>query len=137
MEEGTSRSRLDFDAPERFTRFADELGLSAFGMNLIVLRPKGRTKLHRHREQEEVYVVLDGTLTLLVEGEPHVLERHEVIRVAPPLRRQLTNPGEQTVVVLAVGAAGAHERHDGEAFADWDATEGRPAMQVPTQEDLQ
>src|SRR3954465_12712933 len=75
MEEGIARTRLDPDAPERFVSLRRELGVTRFGMNQIVLAPRQRGRVHRHAQQEEVYFVLEGTLTLLVEGEEHVLER--------------------------------------------------------------
>ena len=45
-----------------------QLGVTAFGINQIVLRPGERGRIHRHRRQEEVYLVLDGTLSLVIEG---------------------------------------------------------------------
>jgi len=38
-------------------------------MNLIVLQPGQRGRIHAHDTQEEVYLVLEGVLTLLIEGE--------------------------------------------------------------------
>jgi hypothetical protein len=52
-------------------------------MNLIRLRPGEQSRIHRHLHQEEVYLVLEGTLTLMVEDEPRALGRGELARVAP------------------------------------------------------
>ncbi|MBV8710612.1 MAG: cupin domain-containing protein [Solirubrobacterales bacterium] len=119
MEDGTARTRLRPDAAERFTPLRRELGVSSFGMNQIVLQPGQRGRIHRHRHQEEVYLVLEGTLTLLLEDEPTELGEGEVVRVAPGIRRQLVNRESGRLVLLALGGAREHQGRDGEAFASW------------------
>jgi uncharacterized cupin superfamily protein len=136
MESGTAFATLDFDSPDRFQRLRAELGITSFGLNLIVLRPGQRGRIHRHHRQEEVYVVLDGALTLFVEGEEHSLERGAVARVGPEVRRQLVNRGPGSLVLLAIGGAEPHEGRDGEAFESWEATEGRPPQETPLPPDL-
>jgi mannose-6-phosphate isomerase-like protein (cupin superfamily) len=86
-------ARLDRDATERFVRLRDALGVTSFGINQLVLLPGQRGRIHRHREQEEVYLVLQGTLTVVVEGEEHRIGADELVRVAPVTRRQLVNQG--------------------------------------------
>jgi mannose-6-phosphate isomerase-like protein (cupin superfamily) len=113
-----------------------ELGVTSFGINQIVFQPGQRGRIHRHGRQEEVYLVLEGTLTLLVEREESVLERGELVRVGPELRRQLVNRGPERLVVLALGGDGEHAGRDGEAFVSWDDTEGAPPQEVPLPEDL-
>ena len=83
MEPGTAIARLDLDPDDRFVRLRRDLGVSSFGINQIVLRPGERGRIHRHVRQEEVYLVLAGRLTLLVEGEETELEDGELVRVAP------------------------------------------------------
>jgi mannose-6-phosphate isomerase-like protein (cupin superfamily) len=136
MEEGIARTRLQPDAGERFVSLRRELGVSSFGMNQIVLEPRQRGRIHRHGQQEEVYVVLDGTLTLLVEGEEHVLERGELVRVGPSVRRQLVNRGPERLVLLALGGANEHVGRDGEAWASWDSPTSGPPQEIPLPDDL-
>jgi mannose-6-phosphate isomerase-like protein (cupin superfamily) len=95
VQDGIGRTRLDVEGEDRFQRLRAELGASAFGLNLIRLDPGQRGRIHAHERQEEVYVVLRGTLTLLVEGEAHELGPDEAVRVAPALKRQLVNLGEE------------------------------------------
>ena len=136
MEEGISRGALDPDVGERFLPLRRQLGVTTFGMNQIVLEPRQRGRIHRHGRQEEVYLVLEGTLTLLVEAEEHVLERGELVRVAPEVRRQLVNRGPERLVLLALGGAHEHEGRDGEAWTEWDAAESAPPRDVPLPDDL-
>jgi uncharacterized cupin superfamily protein len=136
MEEGVSFTALDLESPERFVGLRRALGVSAFGMNLILLRPRQQGRIHRHERQEEVYLVLEGELTLAVEGEERVLRRGELARVAPAVRRRLMNRGSQLCAVLALGGAGEHVGRDGVAYASWDDAEGRPPQEIPLPDDL-
>ena len=136
MEPGVSRARLQLDTGERIVTLRRQLGVTAFGINQLVLQPGQRGRIHRHAEQEEVYLVVEGTLRLLIEGDEQVLERGELVRVAPAVRRQLLNRGPDRLVVLAIGGAGEHVGRDGEAFASWEDEHGVPPQQLPLTEDL-
>jgi uncharacterized cupin superfamily protein len=137
MRDGVTVRRMDFDGEERFQTLRRELGVSSFGINLIRLRAGQRGRIHRHRRQEEVYVVLAGTLSLATDdGEEQALEQGAVVRVAPGVRRQLTNRGNERLVLLALGGAEPHVGRDGEAFESWEDTEGRPPQEVPMPPDL-
>jgi mannose-6-phosphate isomerase-like protein (cupin superfamily) len=136
MEPGVARARLDLDSADRFLPLRRQLGVTSFGLNQLVLQPGQRGRIHRHGEQEEVYLVLDGTLTLLVEGEEQAVERGELVRVAPAVRRQLVNRGPGRLVLLALGGAGEHAGRDGEAFAAWEDEHGVPPQELPLPQDL-
>jgi mannose-6-phosphate isomerase-like protein (cupin superfamily) len=136
VESGTARTRLAADTEERFVPLRRQLGVTSFGLNQIVLRPGERGRIHRHERQEEVYLVLEGTLTLLVEREESVLGRGELVRVGPESRRQLVNRGPDRLVLLALGGEGEHAGRDGEAFASWEEEQGAPPQEVPLPEDL-
>ena len=127
---------IDRDGGERFQSLRRELGVSSFGMNVIVLAPGERGRIHAHERQEEVYLVLEGTLTLLVEGEETDHERGTLIRVAPGVRRQLVNRGPLDLHLLAIGGAGEHEGRDGKAWTAWDATESASPQETPMPDDL-
>jgi uncharacterized cupin superfamily protein len=136
VEPGIARTRLDFDAAERFVPLRRQLGVTAFGLNQIVLQPGQRGRIHRHTAQEEVYLVLDGTLSLLIEGEEQALGPGELVRVAPTVRRQLVNRGPGRLVLLALGGAGEHAGRDGEAFAAWEDERGVSPQELPLPDDL-
>jgi mannose-6-phosphate isomerase-like protein (cupin superfamily) len=136
MDEGIARTALNPDAGERFVSLRRELGVTSFGINQMVLEPRQRGRIHRHLRQEEIYLVLEGTLTLLVEGEEQVLQRGELVRVAPAVRRQLVNRGPERLVLLALGGTGEHVGRDGEAFTDWSDTQGAPPQEIPLPDDL-
>jgi quercetin dioxygenase-like cupin family protein len=131
MESGFAFAALDPEAAERFMPLRRQLGVTAFGMNQIRLRPGERGRIHRHERQEEVYLVLKGTLTLWLEGERHELVTGALARVAPGVRRQLANPHVEDVLLLALGGATEHVGRDGEAFTSWDEQAGAPPQDVP------
>jgi mannose-6-phosphate isomerase-like protein (cupin superfamily) len=137
MEPGVTFASLDLEHDERFQRLRAQLGVSAFGLNFLLLRPGQRGRIHRHLRQEEVYVVLQGTLTLVIEGNEHELGRGELARVAPDVRRQLVNRRPETLAVLAIGGATGHEGRDGRAYESWDETgEGRTPQEVSLPADV-
>jgi len=136
MQDGVAVTTLDLQRDERSQLLRRELGVSAFGLNLLRLRPGQRGRIHRHERQEEVYLVLQGTLTLGVEGEERELPRGSLARVAPAVRRQLTNHGTELLVLLSIGGAEPHEGRDGVAYAAWEDTDGRPPPEVPLPPDV-
>jgi mannose-6-phosphate isomerase-like protein (cupin superfamily) len=137
METGVAFATIDPDGEDRFQRLRQELGVSTFGLNLLRFRPGAQGRIHRHIHQEEVYLVLEGTLTLVVEGESRELRRGDLARVAPDVRRQLVNRHPEPLLLLAAGGAKEHEGRDGRAYEAWDeAGEGRPPQEVPMPADV-
>lgn len=55
---------------------------------------------HRHREQEELYVVLDGRLEMEIEGETFTVTPGDCIVVSPESWRQLTAVESSRVLVI-------------------------------------
>jgi quercetin dioxygenase-like cupin family protein len=138
MPDGVSTARLDQPPEQRFARLRAPLGVNSFGINVITFEPGQRNRIHRHRRQEEVYVVLEGQLTLMVEGEPHEYRVGDVVRVAPEVRRQLVNRGPGVLRLLALGGYVDHEHEprDAEAFTAWDEAEPGTPQTVPVPDDL-
>ncbi|HEX4033655.1 MAG TPA: cupin domain-containing protein [Solirubrobacteraceae bacterium] len=127
---------IERDTGERLQGLRAALGVSSFGINRLTFQPRQRGRIHAHERQEEVYVVLEGELTLLIEGEEHKLGPDAVVRVGPSVRRQLHNTGPQRLVVLALGGCGEHAGRDGRAWAAWkDSGPGVSPQDVPIPED--
>lgn len=81
------------------------LGVTAWGMNVIELDPhtEGYPE-HDHLQdgQEEVYVVLDGEVTLRTPDASRTLRAGDLCRVPPEVRRKLVT-GASGARVLALG----------------------------------
>ncbi|HEV7492517.1 cupin domain-containing protein [Baekduia sp.] len=128
---------LNTNGSERFQSLRRELGVTSFGMNLAILAPRQRGRIHAHEHQEEVYLVLEGELTLGVEGVEHTVARGGLVRVAPGVRRQLVNRGTTALQLLALGGAGEHVGRDGKAWESWDEDgDGRAPQDVALPADL-
>jgi quercetin dioxygenase-like cupin family protein len=138
MPAGVSTARLDEPPEQRFARLRAPLGVNSFGINVLTFEPGRRNRIHRHKRQEEVYVVLEGTLTLLVEGEPNEYVVGDIVRLPPDVRRQLVNRGPAALRLLALGGDVEHEHEprDAEAFNAWDETEPGTPQTVPVPDDL-
>src|SRR3954464_5229717 len=123
METGASYAKLAPAHDARLMSPPRQPGVTTFGINQILLRPGQRGRIHRHTTQEEVYIVLEGTLSLVFEDEGSELGKGEIARVAPEVRRYLANRHPENVLLIALGGAREHVGRDGEAFGDWAAPE--------------
>jgi mannose-6-phosphate isomerase-like protein (cupin superfamily) len=74
---------------------------------------------HRHKTQEEVYLVLSGTVKVKVGDEVMDLGPKTAIRVAPQALRSIHNDGpeEAELVIVSVQVADPHE--DAEMVPDF------------------
>jgi mannose-6-phosphate isomerase-like protein (cupin superfamily) len=78
---------------------------------------------HRHREQEEAYVVVAGSGRMLVDGEVLELRQWDVVRVAPEAARAF-EAGPDGLEFIAVGGP-KPEGGDGEvAPVEWPDASG-------------
>jgi mannose-6-phosphate isomerase-like protein (cupin superfamily) len=88
-----------------FVKVRAELGVSAFGMQIIQMPPdyEGYPD-HDHAEsgQEEVFTILSGSGRIEIEGEQVDLDPETIIRVAPHVKRKVY-AGPQGIRMLVVG----------------------------------
>jgi mannose-6-phosphate isomerase-like protein (cupin superfamily) len=122
---------------EIFEPIRRHLGAQSLGVNRLELQPRQRLRVHRHEHQEEIYLVLSGTLTVILEEAEHEVPVGTLARVGPSVRRQVANRGEEPVVVLAFGAAGEHVSRDALAWGSWEEDgPGRSPAEVPLPPDF-
>jgi uncharacterized cupin superfamily protein len=97
--------RADGDGPTLETRMArSAIGSDHLGVSYIRWAPGRRSNRgHAHREQEEVYVVLDGSGSVKLDDEARELRRWDVVRVAPATFRGFS-AGPDGLEVLAIGS---------------------------------
>ena len=107
-------------APEIEGRFGrTPLGSRDIGVSHWRYVPGFRSEVaHRHREQEEVYVVVAGSGRMLLDGEVVELQHWDTVRVAPEVVRAFA-AGPEGLEVIAIGGP-KPEGGDGEtASAEW------------------
>src|SRR5215510_15271127 len=94
-------------APPRLVVDVTSVGaLTRSRARLWRIPPHTRGRRHRELVQEEVFVVLQGTLTMLLGDPPerHDLPPESVVAVATGTGLQLRNESDEEVVVFAYGA---------------------------------
>ena len=86
------------------TDLAHQLDATTFGARLWRLSPGQASTRHRHRLTHELYVVLEGTGKLRVDGDLLTLEPLSAVLVEPDSVRQPFNDTEADQLWLIVGA---------------------------------
>lgn len=82
------------------------LNATELGVSVIELEPGSRGKPHDHADdgQEEIYVIVDGTVEVELADGTVTLGRNEALRVDPAEHRQLFNRGEERARLVIAGA---------------------------------
>ncbi len=93
------------------------LNLKAFGMNIVEIKPGEKIPEHDEvaRDQEEVFVVLAGTPTMIIDGKEYPTKPDTFIRLDLEPKRYMKNDGQDTVVVLIISVP----RTSGYTPLDW------------------
>jgi len=86
------------------TDLAKQLGARQLGARLWRLRPGQASTKHRHRSQEELYVLLEGKGRVRVGDELLTLEPLSAVALEPGTVRQLFNDTDGDQLWLVVGA---------------------------------
>jgi len=98
-----------------FRKIRKELGVSAFGVNAIVLPPTYETGRHFHDEQEELYFLHSGRIAIeFGDGSTHELEAGGLARVDPSTIRKIKNLSDsEDAVYVIVGGKDGYVGRDG------------------------
>lgn len=86
------------------TDLAAQLGATTLGARLWRLEPGQASTRHRHRSQHELYVVLEGTGRMRIDGELLTLGPLSAVLAEPGSVRQVFNDTTATALWLVVGA---------------------------------
>lgn len=82
------------------------LGVRSFGMNVCELQPGEQIPEHDEtaRDQEEVFMALAGSPTIVIDGVEHALPEGTFVRLDPAPSRYVVNTGSGPARVLIVSA---------------------------------
>ena len=107
----------DFERSGRWALARRSLGVSSFGLNVVDVAPGQGIPEHdeTERDQEEVFVVLDGELVFLVDGDRHPAPRGTFLRCDPEATRTAVNESDAPAQLLIVSAP----RESGYEPMDW------------------
>ena len=96
-----------------FRKIRGPLGVTAFGVNAIVYPPGYEGFEHYHDEQDELYFVHRGTVTVEVDGETRELGPGGLFHVQATTPRKLSNTGDEDAIVFVVGGKNGYVERDG------------------------
>jgi quercetin dioxygenase-like cupin family protein len=96
----------EFERNGRWQLVRRGLGVGSFGLNVVEIEQGYSIPEHNEleRDQEEVFIVLEGDAVMVVDGEDHPAPAGTFVRVAPPVLRTVRNDDEQPVTLLIVSA---------------------------------
>ena len=108
-----------------FRKIRHEVGVTAFGINALVLPPDVDSRYHYHEEQEETYFVHQGEVEFRFgDGTKHRVRAGGVVRVDAPTHRGMRNVGEGDAIIVIVGGKGGYVGRDGRP-GEGSGSEGR------------
>jgi mannose-6-phosphate isomerase-like protein (cupin superfamily) len=97
-----------------FRKVRKGLGVTAFGVNAIVMPPGIESGFHYHDTQEELYFVHRGAVEIeFGDGSVHRLGEGSFARVDAATVRKLRNPGDVDAVYVCAGGANGYVGRDG------------------------
>jgi quercetin dioxygenase-like cupin family protein len=97
-----------------FRKVRKGLGVTAFGVNAIVMPPGIESGFHYHDEQEELYFVHRGTIEIeFGDGVVQRLTEGGLARVDAATLRKISNPGDTDAVYLIAGGKDGYIGRDG------------------------
>jgi quercetin dioxygenase-like cupin family protein len=113
--EGWAVSSLDYIGEGwGFRKVRKELGVTAFGVNAIVMPPGYESGRHLHEEQEELYFVHQGRLEIDLDGTKQELGPGGFARVDPQVVRGLKNLSNvEDAIYICVGGKDGYVGRDG------------------------
>jgi uncharacterized cupin superfamily protein len=96
-----------------FRKVRRGLGVTAFGVNAVVMPAGYESGFHAHEHQEELYFLHRGTLEMeFGDGSVRLLEPGTFARVDAPTMRKLRNVGDEDVVYVCVGGKDGYVGRD-------------------------
>ena len=97
-----------------FRKVRRGMGVTAFGVNGIVMPPSFEGFLHYHDLQDELYFVHSGTARVEVDGEERLLGPGGLFHCESTTPRRVSNGGDDDLVMLVVGAKDGYVERDGQ-----------------------
>jgi quercetin dioxygenase-like cupin family protein len=102
-----------------FRKVRAALGVTAFGVNGVVLPPHYLPHAHAHDLQQELYFVHRGRVEMRFgDGRAEILEPGSLARVDPATPRSFRALGDEEAVVLVVGGRDGYVGRDAHVVAD-------------------
>lgn len=69
----------------------------------VVVPPGEVLTAHAHADMHELFIILEGTARMTVDGHPHDLKTGDAIALTPGENHELSNPSKLPVALCVVG----------------------------------
>ncbi len=96
-----------------FRKVRHALGVTAFGVNVVVLPAGVEGRPHFHELQDELYFIHSGRARFDLPGTSRELGPGGLCHVESTTPRQVTNVGDEELVMLVVGGKDGYVERDG------------------------
>ena len=96
-----------------FRKVRQALGVTAFGVNVLVMPPGMDGFLHYHDTQDELYFVHRGRALVEVGEESREVGPGGLVHVESTTPRKVSNVGDEDLVVMVVGGKNGYVERDG------------------------
>jgi mannose-6-phosphate isomerase-like protein (cupin superfamily) len=96
-----------------FRKVRHALGITAFGVNVVVYPSRYEGFHHYHDTQDELYFVHSGRARVEVGDEVRELGPGGMVHVESTTPRRLSNVGDEPLVMLVVGGKDGYVERDG------------------------
>lgn len=107
----------DFERTGKWSLVRRSLGIDSFGINLVELKSGEKIPEHNEidRNQEELFIVLKGAPTMVIDDKEYPVKVGSYIRLDPEPKRYAINNSEELAVLLTISAP----RTSGYQPLDW------------------
>src|SRR4051794_20644362 len=102
----TISSEEELERSGRWGLVRRTLGIGSFGINVVEIGPGQGIPEHNEaeRDHEELFVVLEGDLVAIIDGERHPAPARTYVRVDPQPSRTFVNESDGVAHLLIVSA---------------------------------
>lgn len=70
--------------------------------------PHTAEQLHYHEKAQQVFYILSGTATFLIDGEMHLVKANESLTIPKQIPHQIRNEQEEDLCFLVISAPKSH-----------------------------
>lgn len=104
MATGYSKMVLPFNQVKEKEFLSRPMGCKGVGFSFVRYKSgEGATYVHRHKVQEEVFITLKGTGSIILDGKRISMPEGTIVR-APRVYRALGNDSNKDVIYMILGA---------------------------------
>ena len=99
---------------------------------ILTVKPQQALSLQRHKHRSEIWKILEGNPTVIIDGQLKTLAPKDVVEVPMMAPHCIVNMGDQDVVIQEM-QFGVCREDDNERLADY---AGRPTVQVDLDDEV-